>query len=97
MIDHDELVQAADDADPAFLERDRSDHRAAPGRRRNRRPRLRQALPPVGRRNLQAAADHAASRRLWPGRRPRPHARKTTRKQAERSDITNPESKEVVA
>ena len=74
MIDHDELVLASGEPDPAFLELTEQITERLQAGERGRCRRLRQSLSAMGRRDSQAAADHARSRRLWPGRRPRPPA-----------------------
>ena len=61
MIDHDELVLTSEEPDPELPRPDRGDHRAAPGRRTCERRRLHRSLSAMGRRDLQAPADHARS------------------------------------
>ena len=84
MIDHDELVLAGRRADPAFLElTDQITERLQAGEEIDVRDYLRR-YPQWAGAILQAAADHARSRRLWPGRRPRPPARTERTGQTER-------------
>ena len=83
MIDHDELVLAGGEPDPALLElTEQITERLQAGEKSMSA--TTSSATPMGRRDSRAAADHARSRRLWPGRRPRPPASTTTTSQTKR-------------
>ena len=98
MIDHDELVRAADDADPALLElTEQITDRLQAGDEIDVRDYLRR-YPQWAGAICKLLPTMQRSRRLWPGRRPRPPASQNNNGSNRTTPtITNPEWKEAVS